>query len=253
MVKRLAVAVLGLVPVAGCVLFSDFSGLTGGPGADAGTDAAPVDAAAAADTGTDAGFTCEGALFCDRFETGTVTPTWTRTFESPGAVIRVEPSATLPSAGGVLLTSTSPTSATTYAYLSRELLPAARRVSSATLSFAVMPEHVETVARASIAAIILGEGTGNEYAVRVVLDGNRAVIEERTPARNGEHVFSEALTVGRWSRLSFGAGRGRITARIDDRSVVDAPAIAAAPTSDQLPSSPPSGTSDHCSSSDRIP
>ena len=54
------------------------------------------------------------------------------------------------------------------------------------------------------------------------------------PARNGEHVFSEALTVGRWSRLSFGAGRGRITARIDDRSVVDAPAIAAAPTSDQL-------------------
>jgi len=54
------------------------------------------------------------------------------------------------------------------------------------------------------------------------------------PAPNERRDQRPTVSASEKTCSPFRAGRGRITARIDDRSVVDAPAIAAAPTSDQL-------------------
>ncbi len=236
--RRVVLALLaasGAFALGGCLLVSDFTGLTGGQAqADAAAIEASTDGPVLSDAALEASvFTCEGALLCDRFDDGDFTPPWSRSYTSSGGTVTLDPLASAPSAPRVLTASIG--RANGFAYLGRDFLPAPAPARGAKLAFSVLPERLDPSGLVVIAAFVFGEGTGREHNLRLRLRASVLEIEEsvgNAPSR--KLPLPRPLPIGTWSRVAIAVLADRTSVEVDGTEAIGAAALAPWGESDAL-------------------
>jgi len=162
-------------------------------------------------------FTCDGGLFCDTFEE-TSLGLWDDTKISPGGTLAIDPVQSAPTPTRALLASHAPAaSPPSGAYAEKTV----KKLTSATLAFAIRPDAFDGTSDVCVAGIIFVEagadgGTTDHLARLRVGKTGSTLEEEPMPGNITQHPFSQAPAVGAWTnvKLSVTLG-GSITVEYD--------------------------------------
>jgi hypothetical protein len=198
-------------------------------GDDAGTnaDAALADVAVV-DAASEAGaFDCSGSIFCDAFDTDSpLTPLWDDIARGESdSKVEKQRFAGARSAPNVLFVERpAQTGGASTAFVSKVLTQSLKKVR---IELDISPSALDPSEYATLAAIVLGDGTSVEHKLRLTLNRDAAQIQEIGPsAVIASHDLPAAFPIDAWTHVAFEIEvGGRVRASVDaSTNAVDDPA-----------------------------
>jgi hypothetical protein len=197
---------LALLVVASC-RYSDWT--LGGEGADGGgpaPDGGGTDAVSSVDGGGVPPFDCTGALFCERFESGSMPSNWDAPLLSPTGVMEVQRGDDVPSPPFALFAKVE-SDGSSRAY-SGALIT--RTLDRASLKFSFRVEQADPAKQALVAALRFSEGTAYERTMRLFVGAEESFVEDRALLGVVDTFrFRRSMAKDQFTRVSISIDRDR--------------------------------------------